>query len=146
MANIIKRRPFTELMSLRNDLDRFFNETFRFFDEGFSQGFDWKPAVDVEETADHFLISAELPGLNKEDIKISIIDNRVVLSGEISEEKEVREANYYLKERARGKFSRSITLPSPVNTAGADATYKDGILSLKLPKAEEAKPKEIKIK
>ncbi|MDI9477011.1 MAG: Hsp20/alpha crystallin family protein [Firmicutes bacterium] len=146
MANIIKRRPFTELMSLRNDLDRFFNEAFRFFDEDFSQRLAWKPAVDVEETADYFLISAELPGLNKEDIKISIIDNRVVLSGEISEEKEVREANYYLKERSRGKFSRSITLPSPVNTAGAEATYKDGILSLKLPKAEEAKMKEIKIK
>ena len=78
MANIIKRRPFTELMSLRNDLDRFFNEAFRFFDEDFSQRLAWKPAVDVEETADYFLISAELPGLNKEDIKISIIDNRVV--------------------------------------------------------------------
>ncbi len=147
MANIMRRRPLMEMVGLRNDMDRFLNDAFRsFFDEGYGENFERRPSVDLEETKDHITISAELPGIKKDDIKISIVDNKVMLSGEINEEKNVKETNYYLKERVRGKFSRSFNLPSPVDSTRADASYKDGILRLTIPKAEEAKPKEIEIK
>lgn len=147
MSNIIKRRPLMEIVGLRNDMDRFLSDTFRsFFDEGYEEKFNWRPSVDLEESGDNYMISAELPGIKKEDIKISIVDNKVLLSGEVNEEKNVEDTNYYLKERVRGKFSRSFTLPSPVDSSKADASYKDGILRLTIPKAEEAKPKEIEIK
>ncbi|UNC91795.1 Hsp20/alpha crystallin family protein [Candidatus Contubernalis alkaliaceticus] len=146
MTNIIRRRPMTEFMGLRNDMDRFLSDAFRsFFDEGYHDKFHFRPAVDMEESGDKIIISAELPGIKKEDIKISIMDNKVVISGEINEEKNVEETNYYLKERVRGKFSRSFTLPSPVDSNKVEANYRNGILSLTLPKAEEAKPKQIEI-
>ena len=146
MANLIRRRPINDLVGLRDDFDRLFNDTFRIFDEGYGDRVAWKPAVDMEENQEEYVIKAELPGIKKEDIKISIVDNKVMIGGEIIEEKDVQEKNYFLKERARGKFSRGFTLPTSVNSNKADAIYKDGILTLKLPKAEEAKPKQISIK
>ncbi len=144
MANLIRRRPFTELLDLRNEMDRLLGDTFRAF-EG-EDAFGWKPAVDIEENENEFVVSAELPGINKDDIKISITDNNLNISGEISEKKDVQEKNYHLKERIRGKFQRSITLPTTVDASKAEANYEEGILSIRLPKAEEAKPKEIEIK
>ncbi len=145
MRDLIRRRPVSDLVGLRNEMDRFFSDAFRMFDEGFADRVGWQPAVDLEETKDELVISAELPGIKKDDVKISIVDNKVVLSGEVSEEKDVQEKNYYLKERVRGKFSRDFTLPTSVDSAKAEAKFKDGILKLKLPKAEEARPKEIPI-
>ncbi len=146
MANLIRRRPINELMGLREDFDRLLNDTFRIFDEGYGERVGWKPAVDMEETEEDYIVKAEIPGIKKDDINISIADNKVVIAGEVAEEKDVQEKNYYLKERARGKFSRGFTLPTPVDSGKAEATFKDGILTLKLPKAEEAKPKQIEIK
>lgn len=146
MANVVRWRPFTELMNLRSDMNRLFNEAFRWFDEGFGDRAVWRPVVDMEETKEEFIITAEIPGLNKEDIKISIVDNSLTISGEVAEDKDVQEKNYYLKERVRGKFSRSFTLPVSIDSAKAEAVYKDGLLKLRLPKAEEAKPREISIK
>jgi len=147
MVKLIKRGPFTELLGIRNDMDRFLNDAFGLFNDGYGgeRIGAWSPAVDMEETKEDFIISAEIPGIKKEDIKITIVDNTVQLSGEVYEEKELKETQYYLKERSRGKFTRSFTLPTSVNVNKAEAAYKDGILRLKLPKAEEAKPREITI-
>ncbi len=146
MVNLIRRRPMNELMGIRDDFDRLLSDTFRMFDEGYGERMGWKPAVDMEENQEEYIIKAELPGIKKEDIKISIADNKVLIGGEITEEKDVQEKNYYLKERVRGKFSRGFTLPTSVDSNKTEAIYKDGILTLKLPKAEEAKPKQISIK
>ncbi|MEW5919441.1 MAG: Hsp20/alpha crystallin family protein [Bacillota bacterium] len=146
MANIIRRRPFSELMGIRDEVDRFINDTVRLFDDNITERIGWKPAVDMEENKESFIITAELPGLKKEDIKVTIVDNKVMISGEVFEEKDVHEKNYFLKERVRGKFSRGFSLPAAVNPNKVEATYKDGILVLTLPKVEEAKPREITIK
>jgi HSP20 family protein len=145
MANIIRRRPFGELLGLRNDLDRFFDNSLRMFDLNMEDGWGMKPAVDMVETKEELVISVEIPGIKKEDVKITMADNRVIIAGEIFEEKDVEEKNYYHRERVRGRFSRSFHIPVPVNSSKASAAYKDGVLTLKLPKAEEAKPKEISI-
>ncbi len=146
MVNLIRRRPFSELMGIRDEVDRFLNDTVRLFDENIAERIGWKPAVDMEENKEAFVITAELPGLKKDDIKITIVDNKLMISGEIYEEKDVQEKNYYLKERARGKFSRTFSLPSAIDANKVEATYKDGVLVLNLPKVEEAKPREIMIK
>lgn len=146
MANIPRRRSLSDLMNLRGDMDRFFGDALRLFDEGYGEKFAGAPPVDLEETENEFILSAEIPGIKKEDVNISISDNQVVLSGEIYEEKEEQETNYRLKERIRGKFSRSFTLSNAVDSDKAEATYKDGILRLRMPKVEEARPKQIPIK
>ncbi len=144
MANIMRRRPFSDLLDLRNEMDRLLGDTFRAFDDG--DTFSWKPALDIEENNNEFVVSAELPGINKEDIKISITDNNLVISGEVTEKKDVQEKNYHLKERIRGNFNRAVALPTSVDSNNAEANYEDGILTVRLPKAEEAKPREIEIK
>ncbi len=146
MANIVRRRPFSELMGIRDEVDRFLNDTVRLFDDNVPERMGWRPSVDMEENKDSIVITAELPGIKKDDIKITIVDNKIMISGEVLEEKDVQEKNYFLKERLRGKFSRGFTLPTPVDSSKVEATYKEGILSLTLPKAEEAKPREISIK
>ena len=147
MSNIIRRRPIADLMGLRENMDDLFNQTFRLFDDGVgpSSVFKWAPAMDLEETANEVLVSAELPGMKKEDINIKISDNHITITGEIFEEADKKEKNIHVKERARGKFSRSMPLPAAVDANKTSATYRDGVLKVKLPKAEEAKPKEIQI-
>lgn len=145
MANIIRRRPLSELMGIKTDVDRFLNDAVRFFDDNVTERLGWRPAVDMEENKESFVITAELPGLKKDDIKVTIVDNKVMISGEVYEEKDVQEKNYYLKERVRGKFSRAFSLPAAVDANRVEATYKDGVLVLALPKIEEAKPREITI-
>ncbi len=149
MADLIRRgrsrgRPFTDLMDIRDEMDRLLSDTFG--GRGWEERFGWTPALDVEEGENEFIVSCELPGINKDDVNISVVDNTLTISGEVGEEQDVQEKNYHLKERIRGKFSRQVALPSAVDHQNADASYKDGILTIKLPKAEEAKPKQIEIK
>lgn len=146
MARVPRRRPFSDLMNIRDDMDRVFGDALRLFDEGYGESLVGGPPIDLEETEEEYILSAEIPGIKKEDVNISISNNQVVLSGEIFEEKDEQQANYHLKERTRGRFSRSFTLPSAVDSENAEATYKDGILTLRIPKAEEARPKQIPIK
>jgi len=105
----------------------------------------WAPAVDIYETDEKMVIKAELPGLRKEDVDIEVRDNTLTLRGERKFEKEIRRENYHRVERAYGSFQRSFTLPSTVKQEAIEAAFKDGILEISLPKAEEAKPKQIKI-
>jgi HSP20 family protein len=106
---------------------------------------EWAPSVDVAETNGDITVTAELPGVKQEEVEISITDDVLTLKGEKKEEKEVKEKNYHRIERSYGSFQRSIGLPTGVQADKAKATYKDGILSITVPKVEEAKPKQIKI-
>ncbi len=105
----------------------------------------WLPAVDVAETPDALTLYAELPGLAREDVDITIENNLLTVRGERRFEKDIKEENFHRVERAYGTFSRSFTLPSNVKSDGVEATFKDGVLSIRIPKVEEAKPRKIAI-
>jgi HSP20 family protein len=106
---------------------------------------EWAPSVDVAETDDEVVVTAELPGVKQDEVDITIADDVLTLKGEKSEEKEIKKENYHRVERSYGSFQRSISLPTGVQADKAKATYKDGVLHINIPKAEEAKPKQIKI-
>jgi HSP20 family protein len=104
------------------------------------------PAVDVYEQDDEVVVKAEIPGMSKEDIEVNLSDSVLTLKGEKKKEEEIKERGYYRCERSFGAFSRTIRLPSEVKTDQAKATFKDGVLEVRLPKTEEAKRKAITVK
>lgn len=146
MANqpIKKWEPFRELVTLRDDMDRFFNSFF-----GRTPGEDidgvWAPVVDIEEDKDNYVVKAELPGMKKEDIKISVRANVLSLIGERKYGTEDKDKTYHRIERSYGKFVRSIALPTEVDGDKVKAVYQDGILTITLPKPDLMKPKEVDI-
>ncbi|HEX4086964.1 MAG TPA: Hsp20/alpha crystallin family protein [Chthoniobacteraceae bacterium] len=105
----------------------------------------WSPPLDVFQDKDHVFVKVELPGMKKEDIQISLHENTLTISGERKQEREVKEDDTYRSERFFGRFHRSVTLPVPVQGNHVKAQYKEGILAVSLPKAEEAKPKQIEV-
>ena len=144
MANIVRREP-NEFLSLRDAMDRLFDESFlRPFGDGgfFAAG---APAVDVAETKDTIVVTATVPGFKSEDIKITLTGDVLQLTGEAKEESEQKDAQYHIRERRMGSFSRSIVMPTPVISDQAHAEFENGVLKLTLPKAEEARPKAIKV-
>jgi HSP20 family protein len=132
--------PFDSLMSLRSDLDRLFGEIAGDERSGFSG---WAPALDLYETDDHIIAKVEAPGMKKEDFNVSIENGVLSISGERESEQETEKGGR--SERYFGSFARSVSLNSPVNTEAAKASYKDGILTVNVPKAEEARPKAIQV-
>lgn len=106
---------------------------------------EWAPMVDVAETKDEVIVRAEVPGMTKEDISVTLQDNVLTLRGERKQETEAKSATFHRLERSYGSFVRSFTLPTLVQVEKAKADYKDGVLTINLPKAEEVKPKEISI-
>ena len=105
----------------------------------------WAPVTDIIDEKDNFVLKMEIPGLNKDQVKIEIENDTLSVSGERTEEKEVKEENYHWSERRSGKFYRAFRLPKNVDTKKINASMKDGILELKVPKPEEIKPKNIPI-
>jgi len=105
----------------------------------------WAPAVDMYETREELVVATELPGLNEKDIHLSISGDVLTLRGERTWNQEVKQESYYRGERRFGKFERSVPLPIPVQADKVRASYRDGVLTVKLPKVEEIKAKEIKI-
>ena len=106
----------------------------------------WAPAVDMYETKDELVITADLPGLNEKDIHLSITGDMLTLQGRsAASNPEVKQESYYRGDRWFGKFERTLPLPIPVQADKVKASYRDGVLTIKLPKVEEIKPKEIKI-
>jgi HSP20 family protein len=103
------------------------------------------PVVDFYEEKDDLVVKAELPGMEKEDIEVNVTDHSLTIKGEKKKEEEVEEENYYRSERSFGSFRRSLELPSDVQAEKAKASFKNGILEVRLPKSEVAKPKEIKV-
>jgi len=106
----------------------------------------WGPLVEMVDKEDEVLLKAELPGVEKGDIRVSVTGDVLTLEGERKQEAEVKEEDYYCCERSYGKFYREITLPAGINREKISSEYKDGVLEIHMPKAEEAKPKEIEIK
>jgi HSP20 family protein len=138
--------PGFELNRLRREIDRLFEEPFGFLapSTGFFEG--WTPAVDIYEDKDKYTVKAELPGMKKEDIDVSLDGNTLTISGERKEEQEKKEEEGYRSERFFGRFQRSVTLPATVQANKIEAAYKDGVLTIVVPKSEEAKPKQIQVK
>jgi HSP20 family protein len=126
---------FGRLSNLQDELDRLFESPLRA----------WAPALDVREDKDSFVIRAELPGLKREDIEVSLQDGALVISGERTVEKVEEGVEVHRQERYYGKFQRALTLPEPVAADKVKADYKDGVLTITLPKTEEAKPKKIDV-
>lgn len=123
----------------------FMNLHFPFFPKEKAGMNTWSPALDVHDDKDAFTVTLEAPGLKKEDFEISFHDGVLSIAGERKEEKETKERNCFRRERFFGRFSRSVSLPTDVKTDKIGATYKDGVLIVSLPKAEEAKPKQIEV-
>ena len=106
----------------------------------------WTPSVEVYEKGDNFVVRAELPGMKKEELDISVLGDTLTIKGERKTESEVKEEDYYRCELCYGKFSRSVALPTAVEVGKVEANYENGILQITLPKAKEAKPKKIEVK
>lgn len=138
--------PFREMEDL---LDRYARSSRRSLskkDDGSILSGDWMPTVDIDEKTDEYIIKAELPGVKKEDVKVSIENGVLTIKGEKKTEKEEKNKKSHLVECSYGSFIRSFTLPSGIQSDKIDAQYKDGILTLLVPKSEEVKPKQIDVK
>jgi HSP20 family protein len=138
--------PFKDLVNMQREMSRLFDSLFADFETDGNYLTSWSPRVDVLENNDAYLIKAELPGVNKNDVKIILRENVLTIKGEKKQEKEEKDHNFHRIERSYGSFERSFTLPSGVKNDKIDASYKDGVLTITLPKVEEAKPKEIEVK
>ena len=145
MSNLTRWDPFREMLVWRNAMDRMFDRAISAPDEWMETD-SWNLALDVAETEGEFLVKASLPGIKPDDLEITYNANVLTIKGETKEEKEVDEKRYHLRERRYGSFSRSISLPATVKQDAIEASYEAGVLTLHLPKAEDAKPKRIEIK
>jgi HSP20 family protein len=143
---IVRWEPFRDLVTTQDRFNRLFNDTFsRVFGNEEPASGAWMPAVDIYETDDKLVLKAELPGIDPKDVDVRVEDNTLYLKGERKFEKEVKEENLHRVERSYGSFSRTFALPSSIDSEKVQAEYKHGILTLTMPKREEAKPKTIKI-
>jgi HSP20 family protein len=139
---IVRWEPADQLAGMEIDrLNRMFNE---FYGDTFARA--WVPSVDIYETDDHeVVLKAELPAMKREDIALTFENGVLTLKGERKFDEEVRRENYHRVERRHGSFSRSFTLPNTVDPSRISAAYKDGVLTIRLPQREEAKPKKIAV-
>lgn len=147
MLDLIPRREGRDLNRFRGEFDRLFD---RFFDTWASPGsaleHEWVPKVDVSETEKEVVVNAEIPGIDAKDIDISVNENRLTLQGERKHEEEKKGKHFHRVERTYGAFSRDVELPAEVDSDKVEATYKDGVLTVNLPKTKESATKKIKVK
>ena len=148
MANITRFDPLGEMVSLRSAMDRL-------FEDSFVSPLTWRtiagngdgvaPPIDVHETPDEIVVTAALPGMKADDLDITITGQNLTLRGELKADEKVERDQYLYRERRYGTFSRSLQLPVRVEGDKADASFSDGVLTLRIPKAEEVKPRQIRI-
>lgn len=145
MSNLIRWEPAREMMTLRDAMDRLFDDAFtRPFNFG---GNNWSvPAVDMYQTDNEVVVKAALPGIKSDEVQINVTGEVLTIKGETRQNEEVKEKTYHLREQRWGTFERSIALPTNVVADKAKADFENGVLTITLPKAEEAKPKTITIK
>ena len=144
MSNLTRWEPTREMMTLREAMDRLFDDAFtRPLSAG---GVSVVPAIDLCETADEVVVKANLPGLKSDDVQITVTSEVLTLRGEFRPVDELKEATYHILERRSGSFERSVMLPTDVQTEKARADFENGVLIIRLPKAETVKPKMISIK
>ncbi len=144
---LIRWTPGREIVGIQEEMNRMFDNVFgmpRKVEKSDRELY-WTPRVNVEETDDQFEVTAELPGLNKGDVKIEVKDHVLTFTGEKKTENEKKDRNVHLYERAYGKFCRTFTLPDNVDVDNIAAEFKDGILRIDMPKTEEAKPRQIEV-
>jgi HSP20 family protein len=147
MANITRFDPFGEMVSLRSAMDRL-------FEDSFVSPLSWRtlagdgavtPPIDVHETDDDVVVSAALPGMKAEDVDITLTGRTLTLRGEFKADEKVERDQIIYRERRYGSFNRTIQLPVRVEGDRAEASFDDGVLTLRIPKAEEVKPRQIRI-
>ena len=144
---LVRWNPIRDTFSLRNHMNRVFGD-FYFptnREEGDLPMWNWNPVVDVYDNDDNIVLKAEIPGIDKKDIEVDVKGRVLTLKGERSSDNEVKEDNYYRRERCFGKFERAFTLPVNVELDKIKANYKDGVLEIEIPKPEEKKPKQITV-
>ena len=144
MNYIIRRDPFREMMTLRSVMDRLFDTAF-LGEGGEGPNFVDTLPLDVTESEDEYVVKASIPGIKPEDMEITYSGKSLTIKGEFKAEEEKDEVHYHLRERRYGAFARSLTLPAAVQSEAIEAKYESGVLTLKLPKSEEVKPKKIAV-
>jgi HSP20 family protein len=142
---LIRWEPVAELNTIQNEMNRMFNT---FFDQTAptSSGRRWLPPMDLLETAEHYVLRADLPGLSDDDVDIQLQDNVLTVTGERNAEHEQQQEGYHRLERAFGTFSRSLTLPDGVDPDMIQAHVDRGVLEIMIPKPEQKKPRQVRIK
>jgi HSP20 family protein len=144
MTSITRWDPFHTLSGLQEQVNRLFETSFQAGADN-SALTTWAPAVDIYEAENELVLKADLPDINEKDLDIRVENNLLTIHGERKFEQQVKQENYLRVERAYGTFSRSFSLPSTINTEAIQAEYKNGVLTVQLPKRSEAKPKQVKI-
>jgi HSP20 family protein len=145
---LVRWEPVRELTTLQNEMNRLFST---FFDNPAGNGANgsalrrWVPAMDLVETEDHFILSADLPGLDAGDVNIEVEDNVLTVSGTRKVEHETQREGFYRLERASGDFRRSLTLPEGVKLEDIAASFDKGVLEIRIPKPEQRKPRKVEI-
>jgi len=143
---IVRWDPFRELNAVQERVNRLFGDAYRAADDDVMRRGAWAPPVDIYESGNHELvIKAELPDMSKDDIAITVENNTLTLSGEKKMDGSIKEECCHRIERTYGSFSRAFSLPTTVDTSKVSADYKNGVLTIKLPVREEAKPKQIQV-
>ena len=146
MSNLIRWNPLRDMMRMRSEIDRMFDDAFNAPLANWSEETNWGLPLDVAENDDAFVVKASVPGMNPDDLEITLTDNTLTIKGEVKADDTLEEEIYHVRERRYGRFTRSLSLPVPVESDNVEATYENGILSLNIPKAEMVKPKRINIK
>lgn len=144
MATIARFEPFRGISSLQDQFNRIFNESLHNHSEESALA-TWAPAVDIYETPNELVVKADLPEVDEKDIDVRVENNLLTIHGERKLEKSVSEENFLRVERTYGAFSRSFSLPNTVNAEAISAVYKNGVLTVTLPKREESKPRQVKV-
>lgn len=145
MSSMMPWEPSRDIVSLRDMMDRLFEDAF-ITPRGALTTRGSELALDMYETDDAVLVKTALPGVKPEDVDITITGDTLMIRGEVEQEDEDKEGNYLRRERRFGEFVRSVTLPSGLQVDRAEASFDNGVLTLRIPKSEEAKPKSIKVK
>ncbi len=146
MSNLIRWEPAREMMTLREAMDRLFDDAFTrplSIRDGWSMA---SPAIDMYQTENDVVVKATIPGMKAEDVQINIAGDVLTLKGEVKQEEERNDKAWHIREQRFGSFERSVALPTAVKTDKADAVFENGVLTVTLPKADEVKPKTINIK
>ncbi len=146
MAIVRWTDPFKDFAQLQDRINRVFSETYGRGDEGLLSSGSWMPPVDIYQSGDHELVlKAELPDMTREDIEVMVDNGTLTIKGEKKLSNEVKDDQYHRIERRYGTFSRSFSLPPTIDAGRVGAEYKNGVLTVKLPMREEAKPRQIKV-
>ena len=144
MANLTRWDPFRELADMRNMMDRMLERSFTLPEVGWQPA--WDLPLDVIENDDEYVVKASIPGVNPDDLEITFNDRTLTIKGQAKGDEEKKDQRYHLRERWSGTFTRSITLPARIKTEAIQASSENGILTLRLPKTEEVKPKRISVR